>query len=73
VAIQGDSVVIALASAPATDGLVVAYAITQDGSGTQGGLATGRIGQLRDSDPLVGYATKKPQYNYAVSFTLPVN
>jgi hypothetical protein len=73
VAIQGDSVVITLASAPSTSGLVVRYAITQDGSGAQGGLATGRIGQLRDSDPLVGYATKLPQYNYAVSFTLPVD
>ena len=73
VAIDGDSVVITLASAPATAGLVVRYAVTQDGSGTLGGEATGRIGQLRDSDALVGYATKLPQYNYAVSFTLPVN
>jgi hypothetical protein len=73
VAIQGDSVAITLASAPATTGLVVRYAITQDGSGNLGGLATGRVGQLRDSDPLVGYATKLPQYNYAVSFTLPAN
>ena len=73
VAIQGDSVVITLASAPATAGLVVRYAVTQDGSGSLGGMATGRIGQLRDSDALVGYATKLPQFNYAVSFTLPVN
>jgi hypothetical protein len=65
-------VTITPASAPSTSGLVVRYAFTQDGSGTQGGLATGRIGQLRDSDLLVGYATKLPQYNYAVSFTLPV-
>jgi hypothetical protein len=73
VAIQGNSVVITLASTPNAAGLVVRYAVTQDGSGTQGGLATGRIGQLRDSDPLAGYATKSPQYNYAVSFVLPVN
>jgi hypothetical protein len=72
VSIQGDSVVIALASAPATAGLVVRYAVTQDGTVTSGGLATGRIGQLRDSDPAVGYATKAHLYDYAVSFELPV-
>jgi hypothetical protein len=73
VAIQNDSVVITLASPPATAGLVVRYAVTQDGSGSLGGEATGRIGQLRDSDPMVGYATKLPLYDYAVSFELPVN
>jgi hypothetical protein len=73
VAIQNDSVVITLASPPSTSGLVVRYAVTQDGTGTLGGEATGRIGQLRDSDPMVGYATKLPLYNYAVSFELPVN
>ena len=70
--IQGDSVVITLASAPLPTALVVRYALTQDGAGLYGGLATGRVGQLRDSDPLVGYATKLPQYNYAVSFVMPV-
>jgi hypothetical protein len=73
VAIAGDSLVITLASEPVPMNLVVRYAVTQDGSGTTGGLATGRIGQLRDSDPLVGYATKLPQSNYAVSFILPLN
>jgi hypothetical protein len=73
VAIQGDSLVITLANDPDPMGLAVRYAVTQDGSGTLGGLATGRIGQLRDSDPLIGYATKLPQYNYAVSFTMPAN
>jgi len=73
VAIQGDSVAITLASDPVATGLVVRYAVTQDGSGSLGGLATGRIGQLRDSDPLVGYATGRPQYNYAVSFLMPAN
>jgi hypothetical protein len=73
VAIAGDSVVITLASVPVATNLVVRYAVTQDGTGSLGGLATGRIGQLRDSDPLVGYATKLPQQNYAVSFVLPVN
>jgi hypothetical protein len=73
VAIKNDSVVIALANTPAVAGLVVRYAVTQDGSGSLGGQATGRIGQLRDSDPMVGYATGLPGYNYAVSFELPMN
>jgi hypothetical protein len=73
VAIQGDAVVITLASPPAASGLVVRYAVTQDGSGALGGMATGRIGQLRDSDPVVGTHTGVHQYNYAVSFALPVN
>jgi hypothetical protein len=72
-AIHGNSVVITLANAPSATGLVVRYAATQDGGGTLGGLATGRTGQLRDSDPLVGYATKLPLYNYAVSFVLSVD
>jgi hypothetical protein len=73
VAIAGDSVAITLAKEPMGKNLVVRYALTQDGSGNNGGLAIGRIGQLRDSDPLVGTSTKLPQYNFAVSFTMPVN
>jgi hypothetical protein len=73
VAIRGSSVAISLASAAVGPHLVVRYAVTQDGNGSLGGLATGRVGQLRDSDPLVGYATKLPQYNYAVSFVMSVN
>jgi hypothetical protein len=72
VAIDGLSVAIALARDPAPAGLVVRYAIAQDAPGTNGGLATGRIGQLRDSDPIVGAATKAPAHNYAVSFVMPV-
>jgi hypothetical protein len=72
VAIRGNSVLITLASDPTPTDLVVRYAVTQDESGMRGGLATGRIGQLRDSDPLIGYGTKSPQYNWAVSFALPV-
>ena len=53
-------------------GLLVRYAMTQDGESAQGGRAAGRMGQLRDSDPLVGYATARPLYNYAVSFEAPV-
>jgi hypothetical protein len=73
VQIQGDAVLITLAAAPSGSGLTVQYAVTQDGSGHLGGLATGRIGLLCDSDPFVGYVTKVPQPNYAVSFSMPVN
>jgi hypothetical protein len=73
VALQGDAVVITLAAPPGGTNLMVRYAVTQDATVNSGGLAVGRIGQLRDSDPLVGYTTKAPQYNYAVSFAVPVN
>lgn len=73
VTIRGDAVAIALASNAVPANLVVRYAVTQDGEGGRGGLATGRIGQLRDSDPLVGYSTGLHLYNYAVSFAMPVN
>jgi hypothetical protein len=72
VAIRGPAVEIELASEPSAEGLVVRYATTQDGDGQQAGRAAGRIGQLRDSDPRVGYATKQPQYDYAVAFEVPV-
>jgi hypothetical protein len=71
-AIRGNSVEIALEDDPSSADLVVRYAMTQDAVGSQGGRAGGRVGQLRDSDPLIGYATKRPQYNYALSFVLPV-
>lgn len=73
VELRGSAVVIVLARSPRDSDLVVRYAMTQDGEGTQGGLATGRIGQLRDSNPRVGFATRKPLYNYALSFVAPVN
>lgn len=73
VRIEQNSVIVVLAGEPSTTELVVRYAITQDGEGTLGGLATGRIGQLRDSDSAVGFATGLPLYNYAVSFAAPVN
>ncbi len=69
---RGNSVEIALADDPDPADLVVRYAMTQDAAWSQGGRAGGRVGQLRDSDPLIGYATKRPQYNYALSFVLPV-
>lgn len=54
--IQGSSVVLTLANAPsAGTPLSVRYAVVQDGSGTQGGLISGLIGQLRDSNDVTGY------------------
>jgi hypothetical protein len=73
VTIQGNSVLIALANDVDGNHLAVRYAVTQDGKGALGGKATGRVGQLRDSDPLVGYATGARHYNYAVSFAMTVN
>jgi hypothetical protein len=56
VVIDGDTVHVALDRAPvaaAGQPVVVRYAMTQDATGAAGGLAVGRIGQLRDSDPLI--------------------
>jgi hypothetical protein len=72
VTLGGATVTIELANEPTAPDLVARYAMTQDGDGNQGGRADGRIGQLRDSDPLIGYATKQPQYDYAVAFEVPV-
>lgn len=41
-------------AAPPGPGLVVRYAMTQDVDGAMGGTASGRHGQLRDTDPFVG-------------------
>ncbi|HET9622108.1 MAG TPA: hypothetical protein VFP84_12120 [Kofleriaceae bacterium] len=53
VAIQGASVVLTLAAVPSS-AVTIAYAITQDGAGLQGGTDLGAHGQLRDSDALIG-------------------
>jgi hypothetical protein len=71
-AVDGAAVTIELATEPAGAHLVVRYAMTQDSDGLQAGRAAGRIGQLRDSDPLIGYATKQPAYDYAIAFEAPV-
>lgn len=55
VSIDGDSVVIQLPAPPSTDSLVVRYAMTQDANVVVGGQSIGRIGQLRDSNDIVGY------------------
>jgi hypothetical protein len=52
--IVGNSVVLTLDAAPA-GAISVAYALTQDGGGIQGGTGQGMFGQLRDSDEFVGY------------------
>lgn len=54
VAIEGDSVVIMLSVDPGATQVVVGYALTQDGGGTQAGTVQGLRGLLRDSDPFVG-------------------
>ncbi|HVY26496.1 MAG TPA: dockerin [Polyangiaceae bacterium] len=54
VAIEGSSVVITLAADPGATQVVVGYALTQDGAGTQSGTVQGLRGLLRDSDPFVG-------------------
>lgn len=81
VEIVGDTVQItADADLPAT-GLTVGYALSADPPATAGAMppamtqpfvATFRWGQLRDSDPFVGYTTQKAQPNFAVAFELAV-
>jgi hypothetical protein len=59
VSIQGASVVLTLAEAPAASpALTVGYALTQDAGGFQGGGDQGLHGLLRDSDDFVGYAAE---------------
>jgi hypothetical protein len=53
--IDGSSVVLTLADTPPAGAVRVAYAITQDGDGLQGGTNQGMRGQLRDSDDFVGH------------------
>lgn len=57
VAIAGDKVTITLDTEPTGQDLVVRYAMTMDDTGPAGaraGEGDGRMGLLRDSDPLVG-------------------
>jgi hypothetical protein len=50
-----DTVIISLEAEPTGSNLMLRYALTQDGTGIQGGTDLGMHGQLRDSDHLVGY------------------
>jgi len=59
VEIQGASVILTLAQAPAQGAkLTVGYALTPDASGYVAGGNDGMHGQLRDSDPFEGYSTE---------------
>jgi hypothetical protein len=54
--ISGSTVVLTLSADPgAAAKVTVGYALTQDGTGTQGGTAMGLVGSLRDSDAFVGW------------------
>ncbi len=53
--VADDTVVITLDAEPTGTNLMLRYALTQDGTGIQGGTDLGMHGQLRDSDTLVGY------------------
>jgi hypothetical protein len=56
VTLEATSVVLTLTTAPpAGTTLKLGYAMTQDGTGNQGGTVLGYRGQLRDSDELVGH------------------
>lgn len=53
--VADETVVITLDAEPSGTNLLLRYALTQDGTGYQGGTDLGMHGQLRDSDTLVGY------------------
>jgi hypothetical protein len=53
--IAGNDVVLTLSAAPPAGVVHVAYALTQDGTGYQGGTVQGMRGLLRDSDDFEGY------------------
>lgn len=54
VQISGSEVLLALQNPPSGSGLVVRYAMTPERFGWSNGPQTGRRGQLRDSDPVLG-------------------
>ena len=72
VAISGNSVQITAASDLPTSGLMVGYAMADQGAQMKVASKAVRWGRLRDSDPFTGSTTKKANPNYAVSFQLPV-
>jgi hypothetical protein len=72
VALVGDTVQITASRGLPTRGLVVGYALSSQGAQMKGASRAVRWGQLRDSDPFVGFTTHLPNPNYAVSFELPV-
>lgn len=72
VKIAGDSVEITAASDLPADNITIGYAVTASATPMETASRSMRWGQLRDSDPFVGYATGKAQPNYAVAFEIPV-
>jgi hypothetical protein len=67
------AVKLTLESAPTSGPLTIQYAMTQDGTQVHTGYTgstLGRRGQLRDSDPFVGYMTGQNQPNYCLAFAL---
>ncbi|HEV8246864.1 MAG TPA: dockerin [Polyangiaceae bacterium] len=63
--IVDNSVVLTLTSDPGSKKLTLAYAITADAAGDQGGNDTGAHGQLRDSDSFVGVDSETIELNVA--------
>ncbi len=72
VAISGDSVQITAGSDLPATGLMVGYAMADQGAQMKVASKAVRWGRLRDSDPFMGTTTMKANPNYAVSFQLPV-
>lgn len=69
---KGDTVVLKLDAEP-TKGSRVSYAMVGEPTMSRPPYnASPHWGLLRDSDPFVGYATKKAQPNYCVAFALPL-
>ena len=73
VAIVGNSVQITAASDLPASGLMVGYAMANQGAQMKVASKAVRWGRLRDSDPFTGSTTKKANPNYSVSFQLPVH
>ena len=72
VQIAGDAVELTAAEELPAEDLVVGYALSGQGQQLTGASFAVRWGQLRDSDPFVGYTTGLPNPNYAVSFEMEV-
>jgi hypothetical protein len=72
VAISGNSVQITAGTDLPTTGLMVGYAMADQGAQMKVASKAVRWGRLRDSDPFTGSTTKKANPNYSVSFQLPV-
>lgn len=72
VEISGNSVVVTADSDLPTTGLIVGYALANQGAQMTQASKSVRWGQLRDSDPFVGYTSGQNNPNYAVSFEMSV-